>query len=192
MAPDVLNINESWQQYELPDHLVNITDSSLIRHDCTALNADGTIKRGGGLCTYGKQGLNFDVLNDLVISNEDIELLVIQYNVPCTRGIYVLNVYRPPTGDMENFINHLQLCIEMIRMHEGDIFIGGDFNIDIKRQNTPHYSKLSRFLNQLKQYIKYTTRPDSDTTIDLLLSNREIIQEVELLMSLSVIIYQYI
>ena len=32
-------------------------------------------------------------------------------------------------------------------------------------------------LNQLKQYIKQTTRPDSDTIIDLFLSKSEIILE---------------
>ena len=60
-----------------------------------------------------------------------------------------------------------------------DIFIGRDFNVDIKRQNTPHYTKLSRFLkiNQLKQYIKQITRPEPDTIIDLLISISEVIIE---------------
>ena len=82
-------------------------------------------------------------------------------------------------GDMEKCIDYLQTCINTIRNNEIDIFIGGDFNVDVKRQSSPQFSKLSRFmrLNQLKQYIKETTRPDSDLKIDLILSNSETIQE---------------
>ena len=169
LAPDVLNISESWLQNELPDHLVSIPNYSLIRLDRSTTHGDSSIKRGVGLCTYIKQGLNFEIECDLETCTKDIELSVIRYNLPCTGGIYVLNVYRPPMGDMEKCIDYLQTCINTIRNNEIDIFIGGDFNVDVKRQNSPQFSKLSRFmrLNQLKQYIKETTRPDSDSIIDL-------------------------
>ena len=139
----------------MPDHLVSMPNYSLIRQDRTTTHNNGSIKRGGGLCTYIKQGLNFNLESDLEICAEDIELSVIRYNLPCTHGIYVFNVYRPPMGDMEKYIDYLQLCINTIRNSEVDIFIVGDFNVDVKRQNSPHFFKLSRFmrLNQLKQYI---------------------------------------
>ena len=119
-------------------------------------------------------------MNDLDRCNDDIELSVVKYNLPYTRKIYIMNVYRPPMGDIENCFNHMQECINIIRTsNQADIFIGGDFNINIKQKNSPQYLKLSRFLklNQLKQYINQITRPDSDSTIDLLLSNSEIIKE---------------
>ena len=140
LAPDVLNISESWLQNELPDHLVSIPNYSLIRQDRSTTHGDGSIKRGGGLCTYIKQGLNFEIECDLETCTEDIELSVIRYNLPCTRGIFVLNVYRPPMGDMEKCIDYLQTCINTIRNNEIDIFTGGDFNVDVKRQNSPQFS----------------------------------------------------
>ena len=88
---------------------------SLIRQDQSTTHGDGSIKRGGGLCTYIKQGLNFEIECDLETCTKDIELSVIRYNLPCTRGIYVLNVYRPPMGDMEKCIDYLQTCINTIR-----------------------------------------------------------------------------
>ena len=60
-----------------------------------------------------------------------------------------------------------------------DIFIGGDFNLDVKNKNTNIFSKLTRFLkiNQLKQHITTVTRPDSLSIIDLLITNCEIVKE---------------
>ena len=84
---DVLNISESWLQNELPDHLVSIPNYSLIRNDRTTTNNDGSVKRGGGLCTFIKQGLNFKIENELDIYTEDIEVSVIRFNLPSTRGI---------------------------------------------------------------------------------------------------------
>ena len=83
--------------------------------------------------------MNFNVESDLEICSDDIELSVIRYNLPCTRGIYVFNVYRPSMGDMKKCMDYLQLCIDTIRNSEVDIFIGGDFNVDVKRQNSPHF-----------------------------------------------------
>ena len=116
--------------------------NSYAEHKVTVTHTDGSIKRGGGLCTYIKQGLNFEIENGLKICNEYIELSVIRYNLPCTHGIYVFNVYGHPAGDLGNCIDHLQLCIDTIRDREVDIFFGGDLNVDVKRQNTPNYLDL--------------------------------------------------
>ena len=180
MEPDILNISESWLQVNLPDHLVNIPNYSLIRNDRTTTSPNGNIKRGGGLCTYIKQGINFDVKSEYALCTDNIELSVVLYNLPCTRKIYVLNVYKPPMGDLDIFFELLQNCVNIVRnTNKVDIFIGGDFNIDVKNHSTPEFSRISRFLkiNQLKQYIKQITRPDSNSTIDLLLSNCDIIKE---------------
>ena len=58
---------------------------------------------------------------------------VIEYCLPHTRKIYILNVYRPPSGDVDNCIKHIQDCVNNLRTSEKiESFIGGDFNIDIK------------------------------------------------------------
>ena len=75
LAPDVINISETWLHNQMPDHFVSISNYSLIRNDRTLTLPDGTIKRGGGICTYIWQGLNFSVLNDHNVCDADIECL---------------------------------------------------------------------------------------------------------------------
>ena len=62
LAPDILNISETWLHEQLPDHFVGISNYSLVRCDRTL-----PVKRGGGICTYIRQGLNFTVITDLSI-----------------------------------------------------------------------------------------------------------------------------
>ena len=180
LAPEVININETWLHNQMPDHFVNITDYSLVRNDRTLILPDGTIKRGGGICTYIKQGLNFVIHNDFNICTADIEMSVIEYCLPHTRKIFIFNIYRPPMGDVEKCIKQIQDCVDILRNSDKiDFFIGGDFNIDVKVKNSVSSKKLSRFLkiNQFKQYITQTTRPDSNAILDLIISNSDIIKE---------------
>ena len=180
LAPDILNISETWLQEQLSDHFVGIINYSLVRSDRTLILPDGYVKRGGGICTYIKQGLNFTVITDLSICNNDIAMSVIEYSLPHTRKIYILNVYRPPSGDVDNYLKNIQECINTLRTSgKLDFFIGGDFNVDIKHKNLVSSNKLPRFLkiNQFKQYITQITRPDSNSTIDLIISNCEIVKE---------------
>ena len=104
-----------------------------------------TIKfqKGGGICTYLRQGLSLNNLPDLSCCDNNIEMSAINYNLPHTRPIFVFNIYRPPSGDIAQFFKVLQQEIDTLRTRDKlDIFIGGDFNIDIKHKNIYNYSKL--------------------------------------------------
>ena len=119
----------------MPDHFVNISNYSLVRNDRSLILHDGSIKRGGGICTYIRQGLNFVIIPEFSICTVDIEMSVIEYCLPHTHKLYILNVYRPPSGDVDNCIKHIQDCVNKLRI-SGKImvFIGGDFNIDINQK----------------------------------------------------------
>ena len=148
-----------------------------MRHD-RGRDEHGTIKRGGGLCTYIKTGLICNNLSEFAIIGNNIELSVIKYKLPHTREIYVSNVYRPPNGDI--FIKCLQDCILELRdVRNCDIFIGGDMNIDMLRKNSLPSKKIAKFvkLNQFKQLVNAITRPDSNTCLDLIITNCDIILE---------------
>ena len=180
LAPDVLNISETWLHNQTPDHFVHIPNYSIIRNDRSLTLHDGTTKRGGGICTYIRQGLNFIIIPEYSICTVDIEMSVIEYCLPHTRIIYILNVYRPPSGDVDNCIKYIQDCINKLRISgKIEFFIGGDFNIDVKSKNTNSSRKLLRFfkINQFKQNIVQITRPDSNATLDLIISNCEIVKE---------------
>ena len=177
--PDIVNINETWLNDTISDNEINITGYNLMRLD-RGRDEFGTIKRGGGICTYIKNGLICNNLPDFDIIDKNIELSTIKYHLPHTRDIYVLNVYRPPNGDIDVFIECLQNCVSELRdIRSCDIFIGGDMNVDILKSNSPYSKKIAKFvkLNQFKQIINTTTRPDSNTCLDLIITNCEIVLE---------------
>ena len=174
--PDILNISETWLNDSINNIEVDIPGYNLLRYD-RGRDELGNIKRGGGLCTFVKIGLLCTELPEYTIADKNIELSTVKYKLPFTRDIYVLNVYRPPNGDIDVFVDCIQQCTTELRdARNCDIFIGGDMNIDMLRPNTQSYKKISKFnkLNQLRQLIKTTTRPDSNTCLDLIITNCDI------------------
>ena len=177
--PDILNISETWLNTNILDQEIVIQGYTLVRYDRPP-NSNNTIKKGGGICTFIKECLIFKDLTELSCLNDDIEISVIKFKLPFTPDIYVLNAYRPPSGNSDIFLNTLQQCITNIRENRDcDIFIGGDYNINYIKKNSPGMKKLSKFCktNQFKQIINTITRPDSNTCIDLILTNSETIKE---------------
>ena len=59
------------------------------------------------------------------------------------------------------------------------MFIGGDFNINMRQPNSFLARKLNRFLKlqQLKQFVNEITRQDSKATLDLIISKSDIISD---------------
>ena len=49
--PDIMNISESWLHSNIENNEISIQGYDLVRQDRGNYD-DGTIKRGGGLCTY--------------------------------------------------------------------------------------------------------------------------------------------
>ena len=134
--------SESWLHENIDDGFVSIKDYILIRSDRKTME-NGTIKRGGGLCTYVRKTIICEELSDLTISNCDIELHVMKYKLPFTRPLYIFNVYRPPAGNIDNFIQLLSNHVGLYRNQKCDIFVGGDFNIDISRKNSGDSQKIN-------------------------------------------------
>ena len=77
VQPDILNINETWLNKNILDQEITIEGYTLIRND-RHNNQDDTIKRGGGICTFVKEGIVFNELSDLTCLNDDIEISVIR------------------------------------------------------------------------------------------------------------------
>ena len=165
---NIINVCETWLHDNIDDNEISVNGYGVVRSD-RGHNQDGSIRRGGGVCTYIKQGINFEEQHELYCSNADIEMMVIKLMLPFTRDIYILNVYRPPSGDVDNFVNILQNVITSIRRDNTNELIGGDMNIDLLRPNSINARKILKFIkiNQLKQLINTLTRPDSNTCLDL-------------------------
>ena len=91
------------------------------------------------------------------------------------RNIVICNLYRPPKGNLDKFIQFLEKGLGDINTKKNDVFLVGDWNADYKNINTPAYKKVSFFekSNQLTQTVKNTTRNSNKTKtlIDLIMTN---------------------
>ena len=183
----ILVISESWLKPDIPNSLIEIEGYTLHRMDRKILNDRGFLKRGGGIIVYIKNSLAFDTVNgDLFnISNNDTELTTLCIKRPHTRRLYLISLYRPPTGKVRNCIDALDNCLKFLPfIDKSDIFLGGDFNIDFEKHRQENTKKLKHFALQyhLTQLIKDGTRPlQSDSVIDLIFSNCTNIQAAGIL-----------
>ena len=155
--PDIVNLNETWLHDKIDNGLISIKDYILIRSDRKSYDGE-VAKKGGGLCTYVRKTYIFEENKEMTIINKNIELHVMKYKLPFTRPIYMINVYRPPAGDIDAFISALNQCIACFRNEKCDIFIGVDLNVDMQHPNSPNTKKLKTFfkLNQLKDRVGWS------------------------------------
>lgn len=89
---DVINICESWLGPDNPNNQYRLPNYKIYRNDRSGR------KKGGGLCTYVRGGLSCNALTsqEFNVSNENIETVVLELNLPQTRPIILINLYRPP------------------------------------------------------------------------------------------------
>ena len=115
------------------------------------------------------------------ISCGNIECQWIELCYEHQRNIIIGNVYRPPNGDVDEFIEHLENCIGKIDTGKKDIFICGDVNIDMLDKKNSSTLKLVEFLSQvgLSNYIKNPTRysKHKNSCIDHIYSNSNSISD---------------
>ena len=92
------------------------------------------LKNGGGLAIYVRKDVQFVELTNVKIMSEDIESIGVKVG-----NRIIINIYRPPKGNKDNFSKHI---IEMANTYRHmNISICGDFNIDL-RSNTNIYEDL--------------------------------------------------
>ena len=173
----ILVITESWLKPDIPNTLIDIEGYIVHRLDRNYLNEQGFLKRGGGIIVYVENTLSFDIIDgDMFnVSKNDVELTTLCIKRPHTRRLYLLSIYRPPTGKVKNCITTLENSLKFLpHIDKSDIFLGGDFNINYQKYRQDNTKKLKHFAiqHQLTQYIKESTRPlQNDATIDLIFSN---------------------
>ena len=178
----ILVLTESWLKPCIPNSLLEIEGYVIHRLDRNFTNEHGYLKRGGGIIAYISNTLSYDILiGDLFnVSNSDIELTTLCIKRPHTRRLYLLSVYRPPSGKVKDCISALENCMKFLpNIDKSDVITGGDFNINYQKNRQDDTKKLKQLASKyhLTQYIKDSTRPlMSDTIIDLILSNCSNIQ----------------
>ena len=175
-TPQFYGLSETWLKPNISDSLINILGYNLLRNDRQTQHLNGQNKRGGGIVVYCRNDLNLIQLTGppFTISNEYIETIVTLFQEKMTKKCYIITLYRPPNGDVEDFCEQIdKLCKSLPDRENSDIIIGGDFNINFAK-NSNHKSMLNRIMKRfsLSQLIKEPTRPlYGDNIVDLIFSN---------------------
>ena len=101
----------------LPRIFQNIKGYNLQRSDRHFVDVDtGIIKRGGGLCIYYSKFLacDTDKWKEYNVSSQDLQLQIVEFNRQKAKNVVFFNVYRPPNGNVENAVDHLNLVLSVI------------------------------------------------------------------------------
>ena len=177
---DTICISETWLKNGLHSNYINIPGYIVTRLD-RLWSENGNLKKGGGICMYIKDSIQYSdyELCHLNNSSVDIEIQWITIKNNNNRPMYVANIYRPPQGNMKTFIDYLRTCLNTFDdKYRKDIFLIGDFNIDVKKKFDPVTKELIQTMNSygLKQFIEGVTRyGKNNSCIDLIFSNTEYI-----------------
>ena len=175
---DFICCSETWLDNRIPDNMVGINNMKILRCDRVQGITDYNVHIiGGGVCIYmSKKWFEFTTLvNDGTCITKDYEVLSIEVNKPTFRKLFIACLYRPPKGDIENCLIFLKNLVYQYQQQNFEIWILGDFNIDVLKRDDLKTVRLLSVCKKLglKQLIKGITRPNQKggTCIDLIMTD---------------------
>jgi exonuclease III len=84
----------------------------------------------GGVCIYVNNNLTSSCLNlEVFCRDKIIEVCGVKFKFQ-GRDIYLLTVYRSPSGNFNNFINQLENIVHSLYNIKHDLIICGDMNVN--------------------------------------------------------------
>ncbi len=117
--------------------------------------------RGGGVIIFGKKELKTEVINVPFIEGV-FESVAIKLG-----NVIVVNIYRPPSGNREVFMQEFERILTSFGHNE--LIITGDFNINFLERNNEIYNICGQFGVNVR--LQGITRPASGTCLDNFISN---------------------
>lgn len=162
-----LGMSEIWHPNQSREQLPNF--HNLIKWLRSDHNPNRTHNLGGGVGLFINDQLKFQELPTTSIQGciEIIGIKLVDYNTE------ILNIYRPPTGDMQQFIDTLQINLHLLGAKNK--ILGGDFNIDFNKTMNIFANKVDDLCEQhgMGRVINGFTRVSTTcaTSIDTIYSN---------------------
>ena len=154
---EIIIVSETWLNSTIDDSIIQWDGFKLVRQDRDL----GRVKRGGGLCVYIKEHIDFEVLNELTtLINNNIEFIHLKFKAGMQKPINILCVYRPPDGSHKEFVRSITQVLDLIDRTRSDTIVFGDFDIDYNNKNLRRTSKFDMLESKyaLMQMIKENTR----------------------------------
>ena len=177
---EVITVSETWLSKEINSTILELEGYQLYRRDRGYTSeGDLNIKRGGGLLVYVHKNLNFTYIHneERNLSTVDCELQRVEFKSSVQKNIILYNIYRPPGGSVDRFVDLVSAQIEAEdNLARDEIICMGDFNINYKR-TSPDKKKLVAWHHRfgLKQLVNSDTRcaKSSRSMIDLIFSDMD-------------------
>ena len=149
---DIIILTETWAKDETQSlcHISGYNSTHNFRPD----------KRGGGVSIFVKQNLPFDEIDELNISNVNIECVGVKLSSSISNlSTTILGIYRQPRGNYLSFQNQIEQIIATHNLTQTDTIIAGDFNICLL--NEDHSDITNNFINSLRSsdFYPVITRP---------------------------------
>ena len=120
---DIIVITETWLMRSVPTPAITIDRFSVVRHD----RDTSRTKKGGGICIYIKNTFTFTILFFFGLISPDIEIIGVKVKIKHIKPCYVFCTYRPPSGNMKNFIEQVKLTLNTFDFTRSELFILGDY-----------------------------------------------------------------
>ena len=170
---NILMLQETFLNYAVTDPIIEFEGYYMFRNDRDARSGKN---RGGGLLTYVSNKYTVSIKDDWCNCSPDIEIQWLVLSLKDTRDTYIANIYRQPSGNIDNFIETLEnRLFEIMSLGNKDIIHMGDINIDLTK-NDSNARKIKDLYksHQLEQLIQENTRTTkgSQTLIDYACVNR--------------------
>ena len=135
--------------------------------------------RGGGVSVFCSNRITMSDIEFLSRSEESIESCAVEFVLGGMK-IIIIGIYRPPTGNVIDFITILESMLNSIDLETSTVVISGDFNINLTDSEDRNTLQLSSALFSL-HFFPIITKPtrfppgNSDstpTTIDHIWVNK--------------------
>ena len=105
-------------------------------------------KVGGGVALFIRQGIQFQLRQDLCEFSDVIESLFIEISktdINTENNIVIGVVYRPPGGNIDDFNGVISNILDRIKTEKNILYLAGDFNINLL--NADSHVPTSNFLD---------------------------------------------
>ena len=180
----VVTLSETWLNDKIPNSILDLSkDYTFIRNDRQwSEEGHNEPKKGGAVAMYIKNTLNYSATdyNHWNTSNRNIESQWVKITLPNSKPIIIGNIYRPPQGSIENFVQVLDDVFSQIDLSKFEIYLLGDMNIDMSDKKSEAYTKIMNAIKPqgLCQLIRHPTRYSNtkNSILDLCITNSDFIK----------------
>jgi len=159
---DVLCVSEHWLKNLEIEYYSKIYNLRLVSAFCREE------RENGGTAIYVKEGLNS---KNIDMSNHCTELDIEVCGVELVESqLIILSVYRSPCGNIDNFMQSLDMCLRRFLLCGKKVLVCGDVNIHLETTSIEE-SNLANLLTSYGLHISSRLPTRMDACIDIAATN---------------------